>query len=72
MRGDAMSTFADYGQAVPHALGSYVPRGDLSKCSKHRSYSTTSSAIASSVGGTVMPSALAVLRLMTRSYLVSA
>jgi hypothetical protein len=33
-------------------------------------YSITSSAMASSVGGTVRPSALAVLRLMIVSYLV--
>jgi hypothetical protein len=33
-------------------------------------YSITSSAMASSVGGTLMPSALAVLRLMTNSNLV--
>jgi hypothetical protein len=32
----------------------------------------TSSARASSVGGTIMPSALAILRLITRSYLVGA
>src|SRR5262249_19624574 len=35
-------------------------------------HSITSSARASSVGGTSMPSALAVLRLMTNSYLVGA
>jgi hypothetical protein len=37
-----------------------------------RGYSITSSARASSVGGTSMPSALAVFRLMTSSYLVGA
>ena len=37
-----------------------------------RSHSITSSARASSVGGTSRPSALAVLRLMTSSYLVGA
>src|SRR5215470_20251061 len=37
-----------------------------------RTYSSTSSARASSDGGTVMPSAFAVLRLMTSSYLVGA
>ena len=38
----------------------------LSARSGHRiTYSITSSALASSVGGTVMPSALAVLRLIT-------
>src|SRR5262245_20340023 len=35
-------------------------------------HSITSSARASSVGGTVMPSAFAVLRLITNSYLVGA
>ena len=35
-------------------------------------HSITSSAVASSDGGTVRPSPLAVLRLMTRSYLVGA
>src|SRR6188768_1837472 len=37
-----------------------------------RTHSITSSARASSVGGTSMPSVLAVLRLMTVSYLVGA
>jgi len=37
---------------------------------KHPLYSITSSATASSAGGTVRPSALAVFRLMTSSYLV--
>src|SRR6478672_2724536 len=37
-----------------------------------RTHSITSSAMASSFSGTVRPSALAVLRLMTRSYLVGA
>ena len=45
----------------------------LSANSGHRHlYSTTSSARASNVGGMVRPSALAVLRLMTSSYLVGA
>jgi hypothetical protein len=39
---------------------------------KGQSYSITSSARASSVGGTVRPSALAVLRLITSSYFVGA
>jgi len=38
--------------------------------SGHRRYSITSLARASNVGGTVRPSALAVLRLITSSYLV--
>ena len=37
-----------------------------------RTYSITSLAATYKVSGTLMPSALAVLRLMTRSYLVSA
>ena len=40
------------------------------QCSKQRPYSITSSARPSMVGGTVMPSAFAVLRLMTSSNLV--
>jgi hypothetical protein len=43
---------------------------DLTHCSKRDRYSITSSARASSVGGTVRPSAFAVLRLITRSNLV--
>ena len=39
---------------------------------RHETYSITSSARASNVGGTVRPIALAVLRLMTSSYLVGA
>ena len=38
--------------------------------SKQRHHSITSSARASNVGGTVRPSAIAVLRLMTSLYLV--
>jgi hypothetical protein len=52
-----------------------VPIGDLSRCSNvpgKISYSITSSAVERSVGGTVRPSALAVLRLMTNSYFVGA
>jgi hypothetical protein len=44
----------------------------MSNRSKVRIYSITSSARASSVGGTSRPSALAVLRLITSSYLVGA
>ena len=46
-----------------------VPKAD--SCSAAKSYSITSSARASSVGGTVMPSALAVFRLMYSSALVA-
>src|SRR6516164_9496396 len=49
-----------------------VPQADVSRCSKRRGYSITSSARASSVSGTVRPSALAVFMLITRSYLVGA
>ena len=42
------------------------------QCSNLPRYSITSYAAASSVCGTVMPSALAVLRLITSSYLVGA
>jgi hypothetical protein len=46
---------------------------DLSRCSKLSSlYSMTSSARASTAGGIVRPRALAVLRLITKSYLVGA
>ena len=45
-------------------------KADMSRCSKEHTYSITSSARASSVGGTSRPSALAVLRLMTSSNLV--
>src|SRR5262245_16142174 len=53
---------------------------DSSRCARRRreqvqqvvAYSITSSARASRVGGTVRPSALAVLRLITSSYLVGA
>jgi hypothetical protein len=40
--------------------------------SKKHSYSIASSARASSIGGTVWPSAFAVLRLIASSYLVGA
>src|SRR5258708_6072486 len=46
----------------------FVPEAD--SCSATRRYSITSSARASNEGGTVRPSALAVLRLITSSYLV--
>ena len=47
-----------------------VPIADVSRCSKQLRYSITSSAVASRVGGTVMPNAFAVLRLRTKSNLV--
>jgi hypothetical protein len=45
------------------------PIADKVRCGKNLSYSITSSAVASSVAGTMRPSALAVLRLITTSYL---
>src|SRR5262249_31128613 len=54
----------------------FVPQADVSNRSKRLApkcpYSITSSASASSLSGTVRPSALAVLRLITSSYLVGA
>src|SRR5262245_31331707 len=49
-----------------------VPGAAVSDCSKVPFYSITSSARASSAGGTSSPSVLAVLRLITNSYLVGA
>src|SRR6516164_9506624 len=49
-----------------------MPKTDIRHCSKERRYSITSSARAISEGGTVRPSAFAVLRLMVSSYLVGA
>jgi hypothetical protein len=48
----------------------FVPKAVVSRCSKRRCYSTTSSARPSSEIGRVMPSALAVLRLRTNSTFV--
>jgi hypothetical protein len=64
----ALAHFADSRRTSPEVRE--VPIPDLSNRSKTRAYSITSSARASSVSGTVRPSALAVLRLITRSYLV--
>jgi hypothetical protein len=48
----------------------FVPLAAVSTCSKPRSYSITSSAVARSCGWNSSPSALAVLRLITNSNLV--
>ena len=48
----------------------FVPKADILRCGKERRYSITSSAIASTPGGIVRPSALAVFALMTNSNLV--
>jgi hypothetical protein len=54
------------------ALSGLPSKAAVSNRSKAAPYSITSSARARSVGGTSMPSALAVLRLMTSSYFVVA
>jgi hypothetical protein len=59
---------ADMGDALGH--GSEGPKAAVSSCSEEQSYSITSSALARSEGGTAMPSALAVLRLITSSIFV--
>ena len=72
--GDVTSAFASSGHACRIGLGSFVPIGDLSRCSnvggQTYGYSMTSSASNWIELGTSMPSALAVCRLMTNSNLV--
>src|SRR5215472_13489673 len=53
-------------------MSALPPIADIVRCGERRRYSITSSAPASSDCGTVSPSAFAVLRLMTSSYLVGA
>src|SRR5262245_32114856 len=68
-----MSAFppkADKQQTSPFVR--YVPQPAVSNRSKAAGYSMTASARASTVAGTSRPSALAVLRLITSSYLVGA
>src|SRR5215475_10448601 len=70
------------GVTSAHALGAAtkrtsrylasVPQVDSCTVAKQHLHSITSSATASSDGGTSRPSAFAVLRLMTSSYLVGA
>src|SRR4029079_14059270 len=62
-----------------HALGLLRTRNERQRCRTGEArderaplHSITSSARASSAGGTLSPSALAVLRLITSSYLVGA
>ena len=61
---------ANQGAAYDYAAPSKV--ASESAHERDFDYSITSSAVASSVGGTSIPSAMAVLRLMTSSYLVGA
>jgi hypothetical protein len=56
--------------ALDRITDSRQPSRQVRKVPKRRHHSITSSAVASSVDGTVRPSALAVLRLMTNSNLV--
>jgi hypothetical protein len=49
----------------------FVPKADILRCGKKRRYSITSSAVKMNDGAIVNPSALAVLRLITRSNLVA-
>src|SRR3981189_2975165 len=74
------STFPGLGSQSPFKLQGRHPLDGLARplCasngpmhpSRYRRYSITSVARASRVGGTVRPSAFAVLRLMTSSYFV--
>jgi hypothetical protein len=64
--------FTDRVQPGDIAAGLLCANRDHSHRTKRQAYSITSSARASSAGGTVMPSALAVFMLMTSSYLVGA
>jgi hypothetical protein len=65
---------------APHPLGVLRARRERPRCNRAAeqsdelapSHSITSSARASSIGGISRPSALAVLRLITSSYLVGA
>ena len=68
--------------AVQNGMSALPPKADMCSATRRcplcansghrRTYSITSSARAISVGGTLRPSALAVLRLITSSYLVGA
>jgi hypothetical protein len=64
----ALPAIADIGRAFLNVR--VVPKPALSRCSKTHVYLITSSARASTVGGTVRPNAFAVARLMTSSNLV--
>jgi hypothetical protein len=53
-------------------LQQYLPKADILRCGKVATYSITSSARASTLVGILRPSAFAVLRLISSSYLVGA
>jgi hypothetical protein len=70
------SAFASYGHAAAWALAGYVPRGDLSSCSKNDGclagviiHSITRSTRSRTEGGMVRPRAFVLLRLITNSNL---
>ena len=68
----AMSALPPKADIVQHGGNvRFVPKAD-SRTATRNCYSNTLSAMARSVGGTFNPSALAVLRLMTNSYLAGA
>jgi hypothetical protein len=70
---DAVCVSSSGGKFVTRRFQTFATKSatsGLMQRSKRRCYSITSSARASSIGGTSRPSALAVLRLMTRSNLV--
>ena len=73
--GSGLPQSPDVGRVRRHFR--FVPKAAVSRCSnqsvcRSQIYSITSSARASRVGGTSRPSAFAVLRLITSSYLVGA
>jgi hypothetical protein len=71
--GDVRCTTALPPKAEVHPRSCYVafvPQGDICSAARNPVYSITSSARASSDGGTSRPSTLAVVKLMTRSNLV--
>jgi hypothetical protein len=71
--GGRQSDFFTAGKLAPGNLGllqQYLPIADLSRCSKQRSYSSSSSARSIKDTGTSIPSIFAVVRLITTSYLV--
>src|ERR1017187_7763478 len=67
-----VETTSKSGQTRAHLDCPLSATSGLMHRSKQHPYSITSSALVSSVGGTVMPSVCAVLRLITSSYLVGA
>jgi hypothetical protein len=67
LHGVPCGSFADRSGEMGH--GRTIPLGDIAALQQTTPHSITSSARESSEGGTVRPRALAVLRLITNSYL---